>query len=199
MGEGRAPFQPRFCGLIGLDLKSFPEPCRAYRRDKGTLFLCVQFLRCSKMALQSHFEGFSAGFKCSNVEKKSGGRKKKSDALPPPLIICGAGVARAAATGAYKDLCARKGVRLQPRNEWGRSALAPGAQTPASAICSCRWVGSSCGPRDPAWQLSRAGHSPPPGWEGLQKAGKLGALSSLLASPHPGPTRTAIPPRKRPN
>ena len=82
------------------------------------------------MALQSHFEGFSAGFKCSNVEKKSGGKKKKSDALPPPLIICGAGVARAAATGAYKDLCARKGVRLQPRNEWGRSALGAGRPDP---------------------------------------------------------------------
>lgn len=50
-------------------------------------------------------------------KKKSRREEKKSDALPPPLIICGAGVARAGATGAYKDLCAKKGIRLQPRNE----------------------------------------------------------------------------------
>lgn len=109
-GRGAHLFSLGFCGLTALHLKTFPEPCRASRSDKGAL-LCVQFVRCSKMALQSHIEGFSAGFKCSRREEE------KSDALPPPLIICGAGVARAGATGAYKDLCAKKGIRLQPRNK----------------------------------------------------------------------------------
>lgn len=135
--------------------------------------------------------GFSTGCKCSSAEKNP--EKRKSDALPPPLIICGAGVTRAGATGAYKDLCAGKGIRLQPRNEWGRSALAQRAQPRALAICSGLWVGSASCPRDSGWRVLGDGHSPLRSREGLPEAGELGDRSSLLASPHPGPAGAAIP------
>lgn len=86
-GRGAHPFSLGFCGVTALHLKTFPEPCRASRRDKGAL-LCVQFVRCSKMALQSHFEGFSAGFKCSSGERKKkkknpeGRKKRATPSLP---------------------------------------------------------------------------------------------------------------------
>lgn len=85
-GRGAHPFSLGFCRVTALHLKTFPEPCRASRRDKGAL-LCVQFVRCSKMALQSHFEGFSAGFKCSSGERKKkkiqkGGKKERRPPSP---------------------------------------------------------------------------------------------------------------------
>ena len=86
-GWGRCahPFSLGYCGVTALHLKTFPEPFRASRRDKGAL-LCVQFVRCSKMALQSHFEGFSAGFKCSSGERKKknpeGRKKRATPSLP---------------------------------------------------------------------------------------------------------------------
>ncbi|XP_064234997.1 uncharacterized protein LOC135275910 [Aotus nancymaae] len=89
--------------------------------------------------------GFSSRFKCTCAEKAGG---EKSNTFPPPLIICGAGVTRAGANGAYKDLCARKGIRLQAQRESGRSAHAQCTQLGDSAICSCCRVRSTRGPRN---------------------------------------------------
>ena len=101
--------------------------------------------------------------------------------LPPPLIICGAGVTQAGATGAYKDLCAGKGIRLQPQTNGGAapSHTAPSPAPRQFALAS--GSGPSVVPGNPNERLLAAS-----GLEGFAKSGKAGNLSFLLASPHPG-------------
>ena len=132
MGEGRAPFPPKLlqANLDGSE-KLFLDPAVLIVGAKGLYFVCpIRALQHN--GPQSHWGGFQFGSNALALKKSRRKKKKKSDGRPPPLIICGAGVTRAGATGAYKDLCAGKGIRLQARNEWGRSALVPCAP----AICN---------------------------------------------------------------
>lgn len=188
MGEGRAPFPPMLLRANRASSEElFLNPAVLIVRAKGLFVYPFPYLQQYGLSIAS--QSFSAGFKCSRAEKKKS-RGKKNDAFPPALIICGAGVTWTGATGAYKDLCAGKGIRLQPRNEWGRSALAQCAERGASAMFPRRWVGSAIPVR---WSLaaSELGR--------FARSGKAGNLSSFLASPHPGPARAEILPRKRPN
>lgn len=83
----------------------------------------------------------------------------KATPFPPPFIVGGAGVTQAAATGAYKDLCAGTGIRLHRARTLGEcggggeggGALARFARLRVWAVCPGRRVRPARGPRDPGW------------------------------------------------
>ena len=85
-GRGAPPFSLGFSELLALHLKTLPAPAVLLVGTRGLLLLSVQFVPCSKMALQLHFERVSAGFKCSSGEKikiQKGGKKERR---PPSTI-----------------------------------------------------------------------------------------------------------------
>lgn len=152
----------------------------------GYTHYCVSNSCASEIRPFNHNWGVSRkGANAPTVKKCRGGG---ATPLPPPLIICGSGVTQAGATGAYKDLCARKGIRLQPRTNGGEahshssSSPAPRQFVPAAGF------GTPALPWIPdGWSLATSGLGTfSRSWEARNR-------SFLLASPHPGPARAAIP------
>lgn len=123
-GGGVPPFPPRLLRANRPGSQELFLNLEMLNRRDPSLFLGVQFVHCSKMALQPLLWVSRRGSKAPVLgkrEKNEPERGEISDAFPPPLIICAAGVGRAGATGAYKDLCAGKGIRLQAPSEWGET------------------------------------------------------------------------------
>lgn len=199
------------CGLIRrpLEGRAVSEPGRAYRRGSGAswlhLFLCVP-----SRALQKYGHSIASGWFLGGVHMlQLWGKKKKNcrvgwggqkaTPFPPPLIIGGAGVTQAAATGAYKDLCAGKGIRLQPRTQGGGEArshrppsLASGHLAPAAG------ASPPAGPRDPRWLAGH--HSPASGLGRFARSRKSEASElplGIIATPRTCRCRNSL--RKRPN
>lgn len=151
MGEGHSPFQPRHlqANRAGSE-KLFLNHASLIVGTRGLYFRVSSSCAAAKWPFSLILRGSRQGSIALALKKKNPeGKKEKSDALPPPLIICGVGVARAGATGAYKDLCGGKRIRLQPRNKSGRRALSQGAQPRASPNCNCRWVETARAPGIP--------------------------------------------------
>lgn len=131
------------------------------------------------MALQLHL---AVSWQVSNAQALKKIQREKERRPPFPLIICGAGITQAGATGAYKDLCAGKGNRLQPRNVG--EAHSHGAPNPAPRKFA---PVAGSGPPD-APGLQDGGSLAALGLGRFARSGKAVNLSSLLASPHPGRT-----------
>lgn len=156
-GRGRHP-SAGVCGAHpAASEELFLSPTRLIAGEAGLFgctYLCVSKPCATEIRPFNRLWAVSRkGSNAPALKKNAGGQKATPS--PPPLIIGGAGVTQAAATGAYKDLCAGKGIRLRPRTEEGRSALAQFAQPRVWAIRPGRRVRSAGGPRDPGRLVTR--------------------------------------------
>lgn len=173
MGEGKAPFRRCLRANPAAWEELFPSPIVLIVGEAalfGDTHFCVpkpcatEIWPCNRIWAVSQ-----KGSNAPALKRKKKCRGQKATPFPPPFITGGAGGTQAAATGAYKDLSAGKGIRLQPRAEGAEAhshrapSLASGRFAPAAGS------GPPAVPRVlGGWSLS------PSGLEALPEARKLG-------------------------